>query len=299
MSITKRGLMSQIILLLMFTNCKYKSDKNCLGILNTHISNNNIDSALQDIQLCKYDIRDLSDKDKILYSNLYLELNGKKNALKLLQSLKYDNPEINYLAMLYASTNQLWKTEEWKLIEQNCFNGYTNSFKKFDKLISMTLDTILLKDQIPRITFKMDSCTKFISQFVKQIGYFDDQNFEYVKNLLDTESNLNKLIPRRSFTTIVMVILHKPDCNLKKKYLGRIKAFYENNLINGQYYAMLVDKITICEQNVQIYGTQYHFNEKTNKNQIDSLVDTDQIDSLRSSVGLTPIKEYLELINGN
>lgn len=93
--------------------------------------------------------------------------------------------------------------------------------------------------------------------------------------------------------TLFLCIQHVDDLTVQEKYLPVLEQAVQAGTAEGWHYAFLVDRIRMNRGEKQVYGTQ----TITRGGDLDYVVpleDVDQVDSLRRSVGLEPMSEYLE-----
>ena len=84
------------------------------------------------------------------------------------------------------------------------------------------------------------------------------------------------------------------DVAFQKKALELMKPQVKKGNASGQSYAYLTDRVEINEGRLQIYGTQVNMSANT---QPKPCIDPKNLDKRRKSVGLSPIKDYLEQCN--
>lgn len=84
------------------------------------------------------------------------------------------------------------------------------------------------------------------------------------------------------------------DLSFQQEVLKKMKVQVEKVNASGQNFAYLTDRIEINNGRPQIYGTQVFMSGNT---KIKPCIDTLNLDNRRKSVGLSPIKEYLEKCN--
>lgn len=90
-----------------------------------------------------------------------------------------------------------------------------------------------------------------------------------------------------------LVIQHAPS-DYQKKYLPFIEKAVQSKDLDPKYLAYTIDRINMGNNVPQIYGTQYL--QENNINVLYPVKDLQNVDALRKSVGLGPLKKYLEEI---
>ena len=88
-----------------------------------------------------------------------------------------------------------------------------------------------------------------------------------------------------------LVIQHAPT-EFQEKYFPYIEEAVNNHELNPKYLAYSIDRLNMAKGIPQIYGTQYSFVEGLNK--LYPVQDMRNIDTLRKSLGLEPIKKYMD-----
>jgi hypothetical protein len=82
---------------------------------------------------------------------------------------------------------------------------------------------------------------------------------------------------------------------LMKKCAALLKSAVRENKASPQNLAYLTDRIAVFEENLQLYGTQFDWDENGNlsPNPYDNLA---KVNERRKSIGLNPLEEQTELI---
>jgi hypothetical protein len=121
-------------------------------------------------------------------------------------------------------------------------------------------------------------------------------NFPYVKQILDKYGFPGyDLLGKESSNKYFLLVQHSDfDVAFQKKALGLMKNEVLKKNASGQNYAYLVDRTNLNEGKPQVYGTQIIMSRET---QLKPCIDLKNLDKRRKSVGLGPIKEYLEKCN--
>ncbi|MEZ5985981.1 MAG: DUF6624 domain-containing protein [Hyphomonas sp.] len=88
------------------------------------------------------------------------------------------------------------------------------------------------------------------------------------------------------------VVQHSPDEAFRAEVLAEISPYAERGEIDGQEYALMYDRVELAAGRQQLYGSQY----KCVDGQYDvyDLKDPDGVDARRATMGMSPLKEYLE-----
>lgn len=120
----------------------------------------------------------------------------------------------------------------------------------------------------------------------------DSLNMEIIDSLL--QKGLPKRLKPESYKTIWLVIDHA-TLEYQEKYIPLIKDMSEENLIDADNYAILYDRVRMKNNLPQKYGTQsVQFGTPDSmKLYIWPIEKPSLVDSLRGSVGLSPMDDYI------
>jgi hypothetical protein len=103
------------------------------------------------------------------------------------------------------------------------------------------------------------------------------------------------LVGKEASNKYFLLVQHSDfDVRFQQNVLNEMKKQVDNQNASGQSFAYLTDRIELNSGRLQIYGTQIFMNGNSI---IKPCVDTLNLDNRRKSVGLSPIKEYLEKCN--
>ena len=138
-----------------------------------------------------------------------------------------------------------------------------------------------------------------IVTYSTEMALTDSLNQATVFGILDKEGWPARLSDKAN-QAIWLVIDHS-DLATRRKYLDLVKAKAEEGVLDKSDYATLNDRVLMEEGKPQIYGTQIKITgtiifgeEQTLPMYLWPVEDPAALDSLRASVGLSPIEEYLE-----
>lgn len=138
-----------------------------------------------------------------------------------------------------------------------------------------------------------------IVTYSTEMALTDSLNQATVFGILDKEGWPARLSDKAN-QAIWLVIDHS-DLATRRKYLDLVKAKAEEGVLDKSDYATLNDRVLMEEGKPQIYGTQIKITgtiifgeEQTLPMYLWPVEDPAALDSLRNSIGLPPIEEYLE-----
>lgn len=138
-----------------------------------------------------------------------------------------------------------------------------------------------------------------IVTYSTEMALTDSLNQATVFGILDKEGWPARLSDKAN-QAIWLVIDHS-DLATRRKYLDLVKSKAEEGVLDKSDYATLNDRVLMEEGKPQIYGTQIKITgtiifgeEQTLPMYLWPVEDPAALDSLRGSIGLPPIEEYLE-----
>lgn len=88
-----------------------------------------------------------------------------------------------------------------------------------------------------------------------------------------------------------------PDFQMKVLDSMKVEANKGNATMKD--YAYLIDRVKINNGELQIYGTQMDLDSAETSYFPKPVIDPDQLDERRKSVGLSPIEQYIKFMNEN
>lgn len=143
-----------------------------------------------------------------------------------------------------------------------------------------------------RNRFGSDSPTAMVLHArMKQI---DNENAVKVRQIIDKYGWRGKDdIGEDANETLFLCIQHLDDLTVQEKYLPMLKQAVREGCAEGWHYAFLVDRIRMNQGAKQVYGTQTITRNGT-LDYVVPLENPDKVDSLRHSVGLGSLNEYLD-----
>lgn len=197
---------------------------------------------------------------------------------KQIQKLDFNMVSLRNIAVLIALT------------------GFLISCNQYNRI----LEDIYDKDQAAREwTVGMASLSaEDIEKYSYKMIHADSLNQVKVFGILDKVGWPSHLSDKANHA-IFLVIDHS-DLESQCKYLDLVKAKAEEGILNGSDYAVLHDRILMKQGKPQIYGTQIKMAASIVGEDVSMQLylwpveNSAAIDSLRNSVGLSPIEDYLK-----
>jgi hypothetical protein len=127
----------------------------------------------------------------------------------------------------------------------------------------------------------------------------DATNTERLKAIVDQHGwPTPAQVGREGADAAVLLLLHAPDLDFKRRMLPAAKAEFEAGRLAGEKYALLVDKVRVASGEPQVYGTQMKpVSTWTDGEPVPNPIeDRATLDERRAEVGLPPLKTYLKLV---
>lgn len=161
------------------------------------------------------------------------------------------------------------------------------------------LEDVYDKDQAARAwTVGMASLSADeIEKYTAEMERVDSLNQTMVFDILDNDgwpSNLSDKANRA-----IWIVIDHSDLTSRSKYLSFVRAKADEGILDKSDYAMLNDRVLMEEGKPQVYGTQikmaatFDGEDMAMQLYLWPVENPDALDSLRRSVGLSPIEEYL------
>ena len=169
-----------------------------------------------------------------------------------------------------------------------------------NKEAKATLEEVYKTDQGIRVEFieaqkKYGFKSKKVDSLIKLMNYNDSLNTTTVAKILDKYGWLGEdKVGNKGNTTLFLVIQH---ANLKtqQKYLPVLRKAVKSGKARASSLALLEDRVALREGRKQIYGSQLSsIPDNPSKYYLSPLIDPDNVDKRRASVGLQPLAEYVK-----
>ena len=197
-----------------------------------------------------------------------------------------------------SDLNGLHADKRWtpliKLVKQN----KEKAEEKLNKPLVAKLDSIYNDDQSYRIQAqeiqkKNGAESEEFKKVWKIVHIKDSINLIQVTSILDKYGWLGSdEVGNQGNSTLFLVIQHA-DLKTQEKYLPMMRDAVKNGKAYGSSLALLEDRIEVRNGRKQIYGSQIGMDED-NKYFVSPLIDPDNVDKRRASVGLGSLEEYVK-----
>lgn len=137
-----------------------------------------------------------------------------------------------------------------------------------------------------------------IVNYSTEMELADSLNQAIVFGILDKEGWPSHLSDKAN--QAIWIVIDHSDLACRSKYLALVKEKAEQGILDKTSYAILNDRVLMEEGKHQIYGTQIKMTATIVDDKITMQLclwpveNPENLDSLRSTVGLSPIEEYLK-----
>lgn len=130
---------------------------------------------------------------------------------------------------------------------------------------------------------------------IDRVEHIDSENLQTVEQVLC--NGLPEGLSEASYRTIWIVIDHAPQ-ERQEHYLPMVGEMAERGLIGRSAYATLFDRVAMKQNRPQRYGTQsvQFGTPEAMQLHLWPLENPVAVDSLRATVGLSPLADYLETL---
>lgn len=181
------------------------------------------------------------------------------------------------------------------------FLAACNSNKSTDAILAEVWDRDQsIRQQMIELTkaVTVDGRTELVDSLIatsEAVNLIDAKNMSIVDSIMNKGLVLN-LTPQ-SYKTIWIVIDHA-SLDKQEQYLPLMEKWSQDGLIGKDEYAVLYDRVAMKNNRPQRYGSQtvqFGINNNTQL-YVYPVENPNLLDSLRASVGLSSMTDYLELL---
>lgn len=133
-------------------------------------------------------------------------------------------------------------------------------------------------------------------KITNEMNQIDEENIIIVEDIL--KNGVPKKLSKESYETIWLVIDHA-SLEKQEKYLPIIEEMNSRKILSKSRYAILYDRIAMKQNRPQRFGTQtiQIVSDNTMQNYVWPVENPDILDSLRISLNLNSIAEYIKIIS--
>ena len=176
--------------------------------------------------------------------------------------------------------------------------AYSYDPNAIDKALAAQLDSLYKEDQQYRIALgklkKEGAPQKSVDSLTALLKQADSSNFVFVEQLIAQHGWITPGQAGFMGTQAVFLVIQHADLEAQKKYYPLIKQAEKDGNILSSNVAILEDRIAVREGKPQPYGSQGYYDAEKKKTYVYPLKDLNNLDSLRKTMGLQPMKEYIK-----
>ncbi len=176
--------------------------------------------------------------------------------------------------------------------------AYSYDPNAVDKALATQLDSLYKEDQQYRIALgklkKEGAPQKSVDSLTALLKQADSSNLVFVEQLIAKHGWITPGQAGFMGTQAVFLVIQHADLKAQKKYYPLIKQAEKDGNILSSNVAILEDRIAVREGKPQPYGSQGYYDAEKKKTYVYPLKDLKNLDSLRKSMGLQPMKEYIK-----
>jgi hypothetical protein len=171
-------------------------------------------------------------------------------------------------------------------------------FKNLNLNLVAELDSIYNDDQLVRyqadeVQQKYGRNSPQMIAHIELENKMDAVNTIKISKILDQYGWLGKEdVGVQGNQTLFLVIQHA-DLNIQLRYLPMMRKAVAEGKAQGARLELLEDRTARGQGKKQIYGSQLRLNNATGKYFVQPMIDPENVDKRRASVGLGPIAEYV------
>lgn len=136
--------------------------------------------------------------------------------------------------------------------------------------------------------------SKEVQEIIEKTAILDKKNLERIEIILEQYGWLSKDIIGFKESEAIFLVIQHASLDTQIKYFPIMEKAVELGNARKCDLAMLQDRILVKQGKKQIYGTQLIYNEELGQYVVEPLVYPEKVDERRETVGLPPMKEYLE-----
>ncbi len=121
----------------------------------------------------------------------------------------------------------------------------------------------------------------------------DEKNIARLQEIIAEYGWPGKSLVGRKAASAAFLVLQHAGYDYQKQYLPLVRGAFLDGELDGQYLALLEDRVLMREGKKQIYGTQLTRNQETDQLELYPIEDEINVDQRREEMGMIPLVEYL------
>jgi hypothetical protein len=179
----------------------------------------------------------------------------------------------------------------------------SSAYSQFNKNLSQQIDSLVIEDQKWRLlevqVENKEIDTLNVDFLIKKIGETDSLNFIIIKQIFEDYGfpGYDKVggLSSQNFFLLVQHSDRHPE--FQDSVLIKMKIEVDRNNASSMDYSYLVDRVKINSNQLQVYGTQLELNSSETSFEPLPVIEPENLNERRKSVGLPPIEEYIKAVN--
>lgn len=136
-----------------------------------------------------------------------------------------------------------------------------------------------------------------VKELWKTQSEIDHKNINRLREIIEVHGWPKRSVYGKKASSAAFLVIQHADHETQKQYLPMVKVAFEDEELDGQYLALLQDRILVRGGKKQIYGTQLSRNPETNELELHPIEDEVNVDKRRAEMGMMPLAEYLKLFD--
>lgn len=193
----------------------------------------------------------------------------------------------------------------WKTLIAQIKNRKDEKEKAYDRALLQLLDSMVIEDQKWRnilrenINSVMRGDTITREEAYTNCTYTDSMNYIILQKIFKEYGFPNHdLVGMKGSNYFWLLVQHQDKHpSFQENVLREMKIAVDANKASVNDYAYLVDRVQINTGQLQIYGTQLEWNTDKKSYVPKAVMDLEQLNTRRKSVGMESIESYIEFMN--
>ena len=230
--------------------------------------------------------------DRFNAARAWAEAGNKDSAFHQLQYLATKHKFANYRSLLDdTDLNRLHSDKRWVSVCGKVRKNKEQVDAKLNKPLVARLDTILYYDQKYRLAFDT-AAEQHMKALWDGMRLHDSLNEIEVIAILDKYGWPSIESVGEMGTEPIFLVIQHARLKIQDKYLPVLRDAVKKGNAKAAWMALLEDRVALRHGRKQIYGSQVSGDEKGGY--LAPMIDPDNVDERRASVGLGPLAVYLQ-----
>lgn len=170
--------------------------------------------------------------------------------------------------------------------------GYNKEL--YDSLSKVYDDDQTLRMQLPEVEKKYGLNSEELKKHWRLIHMTDSINQKYVMDILDEHGWLGPAVVGNKGNQALFLVIQHAEIDVQEKYLPMLEEAVKKGNAPPQNLAYLEDRVAMRKGEKQKYGTQVIRDGVTGESYLYPVENPDNLDSIRHSIGLNSISDYLK-----